>query len=61
MKGIMKPFTLEEYLANPNKKVVTRDGRNAKIICTNFLSNKNVIAEVESVKITDIDDITREE
>lgn len=43
----MKPFTLEEYIANPNKKVVTRDGRNAKIICTNFLSNKPIIAEIE--------------
>ena len=47
MKGIMKPFTLEEYRNNPKRKIVTRDGRNAKIICTNFLSNKNVIAEIE--------------
>lgn len=30
----MKPFSLEEYLANPTKKVVTRDGREARIICT---------------------------
>ncbi len=30
----MKPFNLEEYLANPSRKVVTRDGRNARIICT---------------------------
>lgn len=30
----MKQFNLEEYLKNPNKKVVTRDGRNARIICT---------------------------
>ena len=30
----MKPFNLEEYLANPTKKVVTRDGREARIICT---------------------------
>ena len=43
----MKPFTLEEYRNNPKRKIVTRDGRNAKIICTNFLSNKNVIAEIE--------------
>lgn len=47
MKVIMKPFTLEEYRNNPKRKIVTRDGRNAKIICTNFLSNKNVIAEIE--------------
>lgn len=30
----MKQFNLEEYLANPSRKVVTRDGRNARIICT---------------------------
>ena len=47
MKGIVKPFTLEEYRNNPKRKIVTRDGRNAKIICTNFLSNKNVIADIE--------------
>ena len=29
----MKQFNLEEYLKNPNKKVVTRDGRNVRIIC----------------------------
>ena len=30
----MKQFNLEEYLRDPNKKVVTRDGRNVRIICT---------------------------
>ena len=30
----MKQFNLEEYLKVPNKKVVTRDGRNVRIICT---------------------------
>ena len=30
----MKQFNLEEYLKNPNKKVVTRSGRNVRIICT---------------------------
>lgn len=29
----MKPFNLEEYLKNPSRKVVTRDGRNVRIIC----------------------------
>ena len=32
----MKPFNLEEYLKNPNRKVVTRDGRDVRIICTDF-------------------------
>ena len=31
----MKQFNLEEYLSNPNRKIVTRNGRNARIICTN--------------------------
>ena len=30
----MKQFSLEEYLKNPSKKVVTRDGRSARIRCT---------------------------
>lgn len=30
----MKKFTLEEYLKNPDKKVITKDGRNARIRCT---------------------------
>ena len=30
----MKQFNLEEYLANPSRKVVTRDGENVRIICT---------------------------
>ena len=30
----MKQFSLEEYLKNPSKKIITRDGRNARIICT---------------------------
>ena len=30
----MKRFNLEEYLKNPSRKVVTRDGRPVRIICT---------------------------
>lgn len=30
----MKQFNLAEYLENPNRQIVTRDGRPAKIICT---------------------------
>ena len=32
----MKAFSLEEYLKNPKRKVVTRDGRDVRIICTDF-------------------------
>ena len=34
----MKPFNLEEYLKNPSKKVVTKDGRNVRIVCTDVKS-----------------------
>lgn len=33
MKGIMKPFSLEEHLKNPERKVVTRNGRKVRIAC----------------------------
>ena len=32
----MKPFNLKEYLKNPNRKIVTRDGAAVRIICTDF-------------------------
>ena len=30
----MKAFSLKEYLKNPEKKVITRDGRGVRIRCT---------------------------
>ena len=30
----MKQFSLKEYLKNPERKVVTRDGRKVRIVCT---------------------------
>lgn len=44
----MKPFSLEEYLKNPSRKVVTRDGKSARIICTNRKSEGySVVALIE--------------
>ena len=43
----MKQFNLEEYLKNPTKKVITRDGKSARIICTNAKGNFPIIALVE--------------
>ena len=40
---IMKQFTLEEYLKNPSLKVVTRDGRPARIVCTDVKGKYPVI------------------
>ena len=42
----MKPFSLEEYLKNPSRKVVTKDGRNVRIICTDEKGLKPILALV---------------
>ena len=45
----MEQFSLEKYLENPNRKVVTRDGRSARIVCTNKLDkNYPVLALVRN-------------
>ena len=43
----MKKFNLDEYLDNPNRKVVTRDGSGVRIICTDFYGEKPIIAKIE--------------
>ena len=43
---IMKQFSLEEYLNNPSQKVVTRDGRAVRIICTDYKSDYPIIGLV---------------
>ena len=48
----MKQFDLEEYLKNPSRKVVTRDGRNVTIHCTNFDGFSPVIAQIEGFCIS---------
>ena len=46
----MEKFSLEKYLKNPSMKVVTRDGRDVRIICTDF-NNKiyPVVGEIQGV------------
>ena len=40
----MEQFSVEKYLANPSRKVVTRDGKNVRILCTNRkLDSKEVV------------------
>lgn len=34
----MKHFSLEEYQKNPSRKIITRDCRNARILCTDRIS-----------------------
>ena len=40
----MKEFNLTEYLKNPSQKVVTRDGREVRIICTDMKSDFPIVA-----------------
>ena len=42
----MKQFNLIEYLKNPSRKVVTRDGRSVEIRYTNY-SRQPVVAQIE--------------
>ena len=44
----MKRFSLEEYLKNPSKKVVTRSGRKARIICTDAKNDYPIVALIET-------------
>ena len=47
MGGIeMKQFNLQEYLANPNRQVVTREGKKVRIVCTDRagLAAKPIVA-----------------
>lgn len=44
----MKPFNLEEYLANPSRQVVTRDGRKVtRFLCTDAKIDYPIIALIE--------------
>lgn len=33
----MKQFNIEEYQKNPNRKVITRDGRSVRIVCADVM------------------------
>ena len=43
----MKRFSLDEYLKNPSKKVVTRLGRTARIICTDANMKYPIVALIK--------------
>lgn len=50
----MKQFSLEEYLKNPSRKVVTRDGRSVIIHCVNHWTDYNetpkpIVAEIQGI------------
>lgn len=48
----MKPFSLDEYLKNPSRKVVTRDGKSVTIHCTNFGTVRPVVAQIEGAEVS---------
>ena len=48
MGVVLKKFNLSEYLRNPYRMVVTRDGRPVKILCTDAESKYPIVALVTS-------------
>lgn len=52
----MKQFNLQEYLANPSRQVVTRDGRKVRIICTDRKGITPIIALV-NVRLPDREEV----
>ena len=52
----MKEFNLEEFKKNPSQKVVTRDGRAVRIICTDAKGDETIIALVYN-KIRDEENV----
>lgn len=54
----MKQFSLEEYLKNPSRKVVTRFGNKVRIICTDAKCDHPVVALVEG-RFSDYESIGR--
>lgn len=42
----MEQFSLSEYLKNPTRPIVTRDGHSVRIICTDRISDYPVVALV---------------
>ena len=45
---IMKQFNLTEYLKNPDRQIITRDGNSVRIICTDAKGNFPIIALVKT-------------
>ena len=43
----MRQFNLEEYMKNPNQKVVTRDGHKVRILCTDRKHEYPILALID--------------
>ena len=47
----MKQFSLEEFKKNPNRKIVTRDGRPVRIVCTDSKNTYPIVALVSNGEV----------
>ena len=45
----MKQFNLKEYLQNPFRKIVTRDGRNVRVLCTDAKGDYPIVALIATL------------
>ena len=54
----MKQFNLQEYLSNPSRQVVTRDGRKVRIVCTDR-AGLNVKPIVVLITLPNGDDVIK--
>ena len=43
----MKQFSLEEFKKNPERKVVTRDGRPVRIVCTDAVGKSPIVGLIK--------------
>ena len=48
----MKQFTVEEYQKNPNRKVITRDGKSVRIVCTDMIGTSYPVLAICRVNPT---------
>ena len=48
----MKQFDLEEYKKNPNRKVITRNGKNVRIVCTDMIGTSYPVLAICRVDST---------
>ena len=49
----MEQFSLEKYLANPSRKVVTKRGENVRILCTDRKGSHPIVALVKESCVSD--------
>ena len=57
----MKQFNLDEYLKNPERKIVTYDGREVRIICVNRIDKDYpVVALVRKKNVKSVESYTKD-